>query len=235
MTQTTARARSVRLAIVEDEALYRELLCTALETQPRLEVVGCFGDPEQALQIIPELEVDVVILDIELGAAVNGIQLGLLLRQRLPRLGILLLSNHADPAFLSALPGKTNAGWSYLIKSSVADLATLERALTASAQGLVVLDPQIVARMHPREGGRWADLTPRERELLGLIVQGFSNRAIATHLGLAEKTVENQISLLYQTLGVGRGHPNLHPRVETVLRYLREHRHLPEPPAARRP
>jgi DNA-binding NarL/FixJ family response regulator len=78
--------------------------------------------------------------------------------------------------------------------------------------------------MRPRPGGALSRLTPRQQEILALIAQGFSNAAIAEQLTLAEKSVENQINLLYQQLGIDRGRNALHPRVKAVLTYLQESR-----------
>lgn len=212
----------IKLVLVEDEALYRDLLRIVLSQHPRLEVLGCFADGESALEAIPTLRPDVAILDIELRSGINGIQLGLLLRRGLPDLGIVLLSNHGDPSFVSSLPVEVLGGWSYLLKKSVSDAGSLGRAIEGAAARLVVLDPQLVTGLRPREGGNLARLTPRQREILGLIAQGFSNASIAQRLVLAEKSVENQINLLYQQLGLDRGRSPLHPRVKAVLLYLQD-------------
>jgi DNA-binding NarL/FixJ family response regulator len=112
------------------------------------------------------------------------------------------------------------AGWSYLLKKSVSDVAALGRAVEGAAAQLVVLDPQLVAAMHPRPDGQLGRLTTRQKEILGFLAQGFTNAAIAERLVLAEKSVENQINLLYQQLGIDRQDNSLHPRVKATLLYL---------------
>ncbi|HUX86110.1 MAG TPA: response regulator transcription factor [Chloroflexota bacterium] len=214
----------IKVVIVEDEGLYRDLLRVALSQHAHFQVVGAYGDGMLALESMRHLDVDVAILDIDLRSALNGVQLGLLLRQRWPKLGIVLLSNHGDPQFLSSLPSDVLSGWSYLLKKSVSDVNALERAIEGATVGLVVLDPQLAGNMRPRPGGALSRLTPRQQEILGLIAQGFSNAAIAEQLTLAEKSVENQINLLYQQLGIDRGRNALHPRVKAVLAYLQESR-----------
>ena len=115
--------------LVEDEDLYRDLLRIVLDQQPRLQVVGAFGDAASALEAAPTLKPDVAMLDIELRGTMNGIQLGLKLRETMPEVGIVLLSNLGDPQFLSSLPPEAAGGWSYLLKKSVGDADTLSRAI----------------------------------------------------------------------------------------------------------
>jgi DNA-binding NarL/FixJ family response regulator len=212
----------IRVALVEDEALFRDLVRIVLSQSPRLAVVGDFADGERALAAIPRLAPDVVVLDLELGSGIHGIQLGLELRRQLPRLGIVLLSNHEDLRLLASLPRSDLTGWSYLLKKAVGDTGALVRAIERTAAGFVALDSQLIARLRPRPDGVLARLTPRQREIVALIAQGFTNATIAERLGLAEKSVENQTSLLYQHLEVDHADAAVHPRVSAVLTYLRE-------------
>ncbi len=214
--------QATRIALVEDEDLYRDLLRIVLGQQPRFAVVGAFADGPSAIREIPELAPDVAILDIELRGGMNGIQLGLQLRRRLPQLGIVLLSNHGDPQFVASLPHDVIAGWSYLLKKSVSDVGALSRAIAGAQAGFVVLDPALVTAMRPREGSATGRLTPRQREILGLIAQGLTNSAIARQLVLAEKSVENQINAIYQQLAIDRDDHTIQPRVKAVLMYLEE-------------
>ena len=224
----------IKILLVEDEDLFRNLLSMALSRRGRFEVIGAFGDGESALAAAADLKPDVAILDIELGTQMNGVQLGLLLRRQLPDMGILLLSNHGDPQFVSSFPADAIAGWSYLLKKRVSDLDALERAIEGAAAGFVILDPQIVTGMKPRTGGLVSMLTPRQREILGLIAQGFNNAGIAQQLVLSEKSVENQINSIYHHLRITRDESSMQPRVKAVLTYLRESQGLPtgEGPAA---
>jgi DNA-binding NarL/FixJ family response regulator len=216
----------IKIAIVEDEPLFRGLLENHLGRHPRLTVVGAFADGASALDALPAIGPDVVTLDIEMPGRMDGIDVGLALRQRLPRLGIVILSNHADPRFLGALPREATSGWSYLLKKSVSDIQTLDRAVEGAASGAVMLDPVVVAGMQPRPGGPLTRLTPRQRDILDLLAQGLTNAAIAERLVLAEKSVENQLTAIYGELGIDRREldPTVHPRVSAVLTYLRESR-----------
>lgn len=214
--------RRLRLAIVEDESLYLDLLATVLGIDPELEVVGTYTDADAALREVPRLQPDVALLDIELGGSVNGVQLGLLLRERLPQLGIVLLSNVRAPRLLGSIPRAQVSGWSYLLKRSVRDASILRRAIDGAAQGLVTLDPALVVGRRARERGRISSLTERQRSILELVAEGWTNEAIAARLGIAVKTVENQLVLTYQELGVDRERDPIHPRVRAVLLYLVE-------------
>ena len=211
---------------MEDEPLYRDLLRIALDQRPDLEVVAAYGNADSALAAIPAMHPDVAMLDIDLGSGANGVQLGMALREQLPKLAIVLLSNHGDPEFVASLPEDTVAGWSYLLKKSVNDVDVLSRTISGAAAGLTVLDPQLVAgmRSRPKKAGLLSRLTPRQMDILELIAQGYSNSAIAQRLVLAEKSVENQINVLYQQLQIDRATAGVQPRVKAVLCYLEEMR-----------
>src|SRR5207247_1266240 len=183
----------------------RCLLRSALSQHPSIEVVGAFPNGEAAVERMPALKPQVALLDIELGGQLNGVQVGMLLRRRMPEIGIVLLSNQGSPRVLASLPPEALHGWSYLLKRSVRDIASLHRAIEGAASGLMVIDPELVANRRAREGGQIARLTPRQREILALVAQGYTNNAIATELVIAVKTVEKQLNLLYQELGVDRG------------------------------
>ncbi len=223
--------RHLRVMLVEDEDLFRDLLQAALQQQSRLRVVGAFRDAAAALASGPSLEPDVAVLDIQLGSGMDGIHLGLALRKLLPRLGIVLLSNHADLRFVAALQRRPITGWSYLMKQSVRDVAGLRRALDGAARGEVVLDARLVAGLEPRAGGRPAHLTPRQQDVLALVAQGLNNAGIAQQLALAEKSVENVLSDVYKVFGIDPGEQGVHARVTAVLLYLQESRFV----SSRRP
>ncbi len=211
----------VRVAVVEDEDFMRDLLRIAFAQSPGIEVRGVYPDADAALQAVPTLDVQAAILDIDLGPGLNGIQLGLLLREQCPDLGVVLLSNHFVPRFMGTLPAEQMRGWCYLLKKSLSDVASLERAIKGAASGLMVLDPQVVAGRKPRSPGALERLTKRQHEILGLLAQGYSNSAIAERLTLSVGTVENQIDRIYSELGVtAAGSPEINPRVRAVLCYL---------------
>ena len=220
ITSEPTATRVIRVAVVEDESLFRDLLRLSLVQHTSIEVVGTFASPEQALREVPELGVDVIVLDIDLGASMNGVELGIRLRRAMPTLGLMLLSNHADPQLLSSLPRDVMGGWSYLLKRSVTNVETLSRAIEGAAMGLLLLDPELTRRTRPRRSGPVSDLSPRQLEVLGLIAEGHSNGAIATRLTLSERSVENHVSRIYTILGVDATDRTNHARVMAVLQYL---------------
>jgi DNA-binding NarL/FixJ family response regulator len=209
-----------RVVLVEDEALFRDLLRVSLAQHEGLQVVGVFADPESALREIPTLHVDVAILDIDLASPMTGVELGVRLRRALPDLGIMLLSNHADPQLLSSLPRDVAGGWSYLLKRSVTNVDTLQRAIEGASMGLLLFDPELTRRTRPRRSGPLTELSPRQLEVLGLIAEGHSNAAIADKLTLSERSIENHVSRIYTTLGVDATDRSAHARVVAVRRYL---------------
>ena len=89
-------------------------------------------------------------------------------------------------------------------------------------QGLVIVDPELVSQRKPRPRSDLEKLTPRQRDILGLVAQGYSNQAIADRLGIAVKSVENHMSDMLSRLEIDSNDPDLHPRVAAVLRYLYE-------------
>lgn len=210
-----------RVVVVEDEDLYREMLVSILSLRPQLEVVGSFASGADALAQIPALRPDVVLMDIVLGGGMNGIQVGLKLRQALPRLGIALLSNHLKPSILRSIPENAMLGWAYLHKAAVKSIAVIERAIAGTADGMVVLDPGIIASASRTQRAP-VDLTPRQVDVLHLMAQGYSNEGIAEGLGLTEKTVSNYINNIYQRLTIDGDNPQMQPRIKAVLYYLNE-------------
>ena len=209
----------IRVLIVEDEALFRDMLRISLEAQPNIEVAGTVADGSSAIRAAAELKPEVVLMDIELGGEPSGIAAGHLIKSQQPQVGIVILSKHKEKQYIASLPADRAAGWSYLLKQSVADVATLARAIEGSASGLVVMDPAIVEGLRPRANSEVDRLTPRLREVLELMAQGYNNFAIAHRLSISEKTVENYINIIFQELSISR-EQDVHPRVKAVLTYL---------------
>jgi DNA-binding NarL/FixJ family response regulator len=213
----------IRVLIVEDEGLMRDMLRISLSAYPNLEVVGAVGDGESAVKAAEELAPDVVLTDIELGDGPSGIEAGHRIKARQPRIGIVILSFHQEKQYIASLPASKASGWSYLLKQSVADTEALTRAIEGSAGGFVVLVPAIVEGLRPAANSPVEHLTVRQREVLELMAQGYSNAAIAERLSVSEKSVENYINAIFQELGITREDP-VHPRVKAVLTYLQQTR-----------
>lgn len=218
--------KPTRILIVEDEALFGELLSRTLTAEPSLEVVGMATDGEEAIRLASELNPDAVIMDIELPGEMDGIDAALEIKKSNHRTGIVILSIHKDRRYVSSLPLSENPGWAYLLKQTVPDIASVLRAIQGSVDGLVVLDPEVVEGLQPRRGSAAAGLTPRQREVLELIAQGYNNTTIAQRLTLTEKSVETYINAIYQVLHIP-GEEGVHSRVRATLVYLQESQNRP--------
>lgn len=219
----TVDVSPIKVLVVEDEQLFREMLAITLSTDPEIHIVGTYSNAADVLTRLDSLSFDVAILDIQLEGDMNGHELGVHLRRLRPEAGIVLLSNFLELAFVNALRRRRMSGWSYLIKDSVADVATLQRAVKGTASGDIVLDPRVTAHLEARKESRVAALTEREREILALIAEGYNNRAIADKVKITVKSVENAINRVFHKMEVDRD-GDLQPRVAAVLTYLRETR-----------
>lgn len=214
-------AEKTRLLIVDDEGLFRDMLYRSLSPQPNLEVVGAVADGIAAIEAADELKPQVVLMDIELGSGISGIEAALRIKTKHPHIGIVILSIHKDRQYIASIPKGKAGGWSYLLKQSVEDIPALVRAIEGSAAGFMVLDPAIVDGLRPTPGSLTDKLTARQRELLELMAKGYSNASIAENLVITKKAVENYINVIFQELGITRDEP-VHPRVMAVLIYLQE-------------
>ncbi len=213
-------ATTLRVAVVEDQPLYRDMLVGLLESQPDVEVVSVASGAVEAGERLVPGEVDVVVLDVELGDG-NGVGLGMALRRADRKLGILLLSSHDVMGLLLDLPDDMRRGWSYLSKNSSTSIETLMRALRTSAAGGTVLDPELVERARPRQGSAVAGLSPRQYQVLQFLAQGLSNVGIADALQISPRSVENHLNSIYVQLGLaGSGAHNA--RVRAVLQFIEE-------------
>lgn len=209
---------SVRVAIVEDHALYRDLLESSLASVPGITVVACVSGSTEAKKAIQPGAVDVAILDIELADG-NGIGLGVSLRRANPQLGIVLLSGRDMIELVLGLPENERHGWSYLSKSSSTSLEMLVDVIRQTAQGHTVIDPALVDRSRARSGTPVGALTRRQFEILRLVARGLSNQSIADDLGIAANSVVNHLSSIYTALGIPEGS---NARVSAVLEFLND-------------
>jgi len=208
-----------RLIVVDDELLFRELLCSTLSAKSDLEVVGVAGDGESAVLLTRREKPDVVIMDIEMPGKIDGIEAALQIKRERPQTGVVILSAHSERRYVTSLPLEDMQGWGYLLKQTAPDLATVVRAIQGSKAGMVVLDPSVVSGLRPRQGSPVARLNPRHQEVLELMAQGYSNAAIARLLKLSRKSVETYINVIYQELQLSH-EEDIHARVKATLLYL---------------
>jgi len=212
---------ATRIVIVEDEALFRQLLRRTLSAEPGLEVAGMAEDGEAAVRLARELKPDVMLMDIELPGELDGIEAALQIKKERPQIGVVILSAHSDRRYVTSLPLKDSQGWAYLLKQTVPDMATVIRAIEGSKVGMLMVDPSIVKNLWPRQDSVVAKLTSRQQEVLKLIAQGYNNAAVAERLYLSEKSVETYINVIYQELHLSK-EPNINARVRATLLYLQD-------------
>jgi DNA-binding NarL/FixJ family response regulator len=213
----------MRIVIADDAVLLREGAARLL-VDAGYEVVAQAGDAEDLLRKVRAHAPDVAIVDIRMPPdnVDDGLRAALTIREELPAVGILLLSQYVEDRYLGQLLAGGAEGVGYLLKDRVADVERLTEAVERVAAGGSVLDPEVVAQMlgRSREGGPLDSLTAREREVLGLMAEGRTNRAIAGKLFLSERAVERHVTSIFSKLDLPSGGED-HRRVLAVLAYLR--------------
>ena len=223
MTGSASERPPLRVALADDAVLLREALAAALATAG-FEVVGQAGDVEGLLRVVERSEPDVVVIDVRMPPThtTEGLVAARRLRADRPRLGILVLSQYVETRHAVDLVRADPAGIGYLLKDRVVRLDDIADAVRRVAAGGSVIDPEVVARLlgRPREHSPLDELTPREREILGLMAEGRSNAGIARSLVLDPKTVEGHVSQIFGKLGLEPGAAD-NRRVLAVLEYLR--------------
>ena len=212
----------LRLVLADDAALIRQALAELLQ-RAGLGVVAQAGNAPSLLRAVEDHQPDIAIVDIRMPPTqtTEGIRAALQIRERFPAVGILLLSTHTEIDDAVELFSATASSVGYLLKDSVSDLDELTGALTRISQGGTVLDPKLVVELLGR--ARRADpldvLTPREREVVGLMAEGQSNTGIAQTLWITHGAVEKHIKHIFSTLAIPPT-PDTHRRVLAVITFL---------------
>lgn len=210
--------QSYRVAIVEDQPLYRQMLTLLLSSTPSLRLVAACPDAATARAQLQPDQLDVALLDLRLPDG-DGLSVGRELRRRNPDLGIVVLSASDSMHALLELEDREAAGWSYLSKSSALTVKALVQTIQHTAAGRVVLDPTVTRARRPRPDGDLARLSSRQLEVLALAAEGLTNSAIATRLTLSRRSVDSHVNAIYSALGV-QSSPDHNPRVSAVRAYL---------------
>jgi DNA-binding NarL/FixJ family response regulator len=213
----------VRVIIADDSVLLREGLSRIL-VEAGFEVTAQVGDAAALLAAVDADPPDACIVDIRMPPtnSTEGLEAAMVLRDRHPRIAVLLLSQYVETHYAMQLLANGAAGVGYLLKDRVGGVGELVAALRTVASGRSVIDPDIVSRLvrRRREIDPLDTLTPRERDVLSLMAEGRSNRAIGERLFLSPKTVEAHVSAIFSKLGIeSAGDDNR--RVLSVLTWLR--------------
>jgi DNA-binding NarL/FixJ family response regulator len=213
----------LRVAIADDSMIVREGLARLLADAGH-EVVATADSADGLLrEVVTHPDLDAVLVDIRMPPTHTdeGIAVARLLRERYPRLGVLLLSQYLESHYATSLLTDAPEHAGYLLKDRVSDVAVLVDALRRVVEGECVIDPTIVARlMRPRTTSSPLDrLTRREREVLALMAEGRSNAAIAQQLTMGDRTLEAHVRQIFQKLDLPASADD-HRRVLAVVRYL---------------
>ena len=217
----------IRLVLAEDHYLVREGLRRLLHAQAGLEVAAVCGDLASLLAAVDAQAPDVVVTDIRMPPdnADEGIQAAERLRETNPEVGVVVLSQYANPAYALALLEGGSARRAYLLKERVEDVEQLVAAIRTVAQGGSVIDPKVVealvAESSRSEQSPLNELTPREHDVLREMAEGKNNAAIADSLFLTERSVEKVIHSIFLKLGL-TWETAVHKRVKAVVLYLAE-------------
>ena len=213
----------LRVVVAEDSTLLREGLARLL-SDAGLEVVGRCADAADLLLKVNSYEPDVAVVDIRMPPTHTdeGFRAAREIRERHPGTGVLVLSQYVDVGLAMELLSESPEGAGYLLKDRVADVEEFAAAVRRVGSGGSAIDPTIVSQLLGRARGddTLGDLTPREREVLGLMAEGWSNHAIAEHLVITLRSAEKHVSSIFSKLGLPADGAQ-HRRVLAVLRYLR--------------
>ncbi len=213
----------MRVAIAEDSVLLREGLARLLE-DAGIEVVGRSGDTDDLMLKVRSYEPDVAVVDIRLPPThtEEGLAAAREIRARHPGMGILILSQHVEVGIAMRALVESPEGLGYLLKERVTDLEDFAGTLRHVAAGGSALDPQVVARLlaDPRGEGPLSTLTDREREVLELVAEGRTNKAIADRLDVSQRAVTKHVTSIFAKLELPPGEDD-HRRILAVLTYLR--------------
>jgi len=217
----------VRVAVADDAVLFREGLARLL-SDGGFDVVGQAGDADELLTIVRDASSnrtpDVVVVDIRMPPThtTEGLVAAKTIRVEHPDIGVLVLSQYIETEHAMDLLGEGSGGTGYLLKDRVSDLDGFRDAVRGVGEGGSAVDPEVIAQLVGRRRATdpLEELTDREREVLALMAEGRSNRAIGAALSLSEKTVEAHVRSIFTKLGLLPA-PDENRRVLAVLAFLR--------------
>jgi DNA-binding NarL/FixJ family response regulator len=209
--------------LAEDSVLLREGVARLL-TDEGFEVVGQVDNPDDLVRRVGFSKPDVAVVDIRMPPTHTdeGLRAAKQIRERFPQVGVLVLSQYAEPDYALELLAESSEGVGYLLKDRVADVEEFTSAVRRVGQGGSALDPAVISQLvgRRRRDDPLAELTPRERDVLELMAEGRSNTGIAERLVVTERAVEKHVTSIFQKLGLPPAGED-HRRVLAVLTYLR--------------
>ena len=213
----------MRVVIADDSVLLREGLVRVV-AEGGFEVIDHVGNADELLAAVRRDEPDVAIVDVRMPPTYTdeGARAAREIRERHPDVGVLVLSQVVEPTHALALFTDNAEGFGYLLKDRVVEIDEFLDAIRRVARGGTAIDPEVIAELvgRRRENGPIGELTPREREVLGLMAEGRSNQAISQKLFLSTRTIETHVNSIFLKLGLLPA-PDDHRRVLAVLAFLR--------------
>jgi DNA-binding NarL/FixJ family response regulator len=213
----------VRVVLAEDSVLLREGVARILG-EAGFEVVGQAGNADELMLKVRSYSPDVAIVDIRMPPTHTdeGLRAAQEIREKHPAVGVLVLSQYVEATYAMELLAESAEGVGYLLKDRVSDVNEFADAVRRVGEGGSALDPTIVSQLvgRRRRDDPIDQLTPREREVLGLMAEGRSNSGIAEQLVVTERAVEKHVTSIFQKLRLPAASEN-HRRVLAVLAYLR--------------
>jgi DNA-binding NarL/FixJ family response regulator len=214
--------RALRVAIAEDTVLLREGIARLL-SEAGFEIVGQSSNADDLLLKVRSYHPDVAIVDIRMPPTHTdeGLRAAKAIREQHPGVGVLVLSEHLEPAYAMEVIADDAAGVGYLLKQRVSEIDEFASAVRRVAEGGSALDPAIVTQLvgRRRPDDPISSLTPREREVLELMAEGRSNQAIAERLVVTERAVEKHVTNIFGKLKLSATRED-HRRVLAVLAFL---------------
>ena len=216
-------ADPLRVVVAEDDVLLREGMVRLL-AEAEIDVVAQAGDADDLMRKTLAHRPDVAIVDVQMPPRRedDGLRAAMTLRERLPEMGVVVLSQYYEESYAHDLIGDRPEGVGYLLKERVADVPAFVEAIRRVAAGGSALDPEIVGRIlgRRRSEGPLDQLTPRERDVLAGMAEGLTNKGIAEALVVTEAAVEKHVTRIFNKLELGQSAIE-HRRVHAVLTYLR--------------
>ena len=212
--RTEKAVSATRTIIVEDEPLFRQLILSLLAGDPEIDVVAEASTGEDAIGLAERLQPEVVLMDIELGSGMSGIEAGFAIKFARPSTGIVVLSSHVNKQLIV-----NSAGWPYLLKRNVRDISSVTRAIRGASWGMLVIDPQITEMLNPRANTALVKLTVDQLQLLERVAHGMSDMAIAEEMAMAEPDISRQLVEICQVLQIKLDN-RVDTRVAVVKAYL---------------
>ncbi|HMR67069.1 MAG TPA: response regulator transcription factor [Anaerolineae bacterium] len=212
----------IRVLVAEDQTIWRDIYTRVLEESPQTKLIEAVANGQAAVEAAKTHQPDVVLLDIQM-PGLNGIEAAKQIRSALPEVGVILMSHHAQRQYAQAFLRDGTAGKAYLLKNMFSEPIELIRAIEVVHEGGAILAPEIQDELlrlaSTTPSAQLNELTKREKEVLKLMAEGYTNITIAGKLSVSERTVESHVNNIFSKLGLSSEAAH-NPRVMAVLLFL---------------